>query len=54
MNAHFAGYAERRAALAATPNRVQEVLEQGAAKARVIAQRTMAEVHKKIGLWRSH
>ena len=32
---------------------VQAVLEQGAAKARAIAQRTMADVHKKLGLWRS-
>ena len=54
MTAHFAGYAERRAELATTPHRVHEVLEQGAAKARVIAQRTMADVHKKLGLWRSH
>jgi len=54
MNAHFAGYAERRAELATQPHRVQEVLEQGAVKARAIAQRTMADVPKKIGLWRSH
>jgi tryptophanyl-tRNA synthetase len=51
--AHFAPYAARRAELLAAPERVQAVLEQGAAKARAIAQRTMAEVHKKLGLWRS-
>ncbi len=53
MTAHFAGYAARRAELVAAPQRVQDILEQGAAKARAIAQRTMAEVHKKLGLWRS-
>jgi tryptophanyl-tRNA synthetase len=53
MNAHFAGFVERRAALVANPGRVDEVLAAGAAKARAIAQRTMAEVHKKLGLWRS-
>jgi tryptophanyl-tRNA synthetase len=53
LNAHFAGYVERRARLAAEPGRVQEVLEQGAAKARAIAQRTMTQVHDKLGLWRS-
>jgi len=53
MTAHFAGYAARRAELIAAPERVREILEQGAARARAIAQRTMAEVHKKLGLWRS-
>ena len=53
MLAHFAKYAERRAELAAQPDRVKEVLEQGAAKASAIAKRTMADVHKKLGLWRS-
>jgi len=53
MNVHFAAYVERRAALLANPQRVQDVLEQGAAKARAFAQRTMGDVHKKLGLWRS-
>lgn len=53
LNAHFTGYVERRAKLAAEPGRVQEVLEQGAAKARAVAQRTMSQVHDKLGLWRS-
>jgi tryptophanyl-tRNA synthetase len=52
LNAHFAGYPERRAALLANPGRVEEVLLQGATKARAIAQRTMTEVNKKLGLWR--
>jgi len=53
MMAHFASYAERRAELYAAPGRVTDILEQGAAKARAIAQRTMAEVRKKLGLWPS-
>jgi tryptophanyl-tRNA synthetase len=53
MTAHFAGYAERRAELAAAPQRVQDILEQGATRARAFAARTIADVHKKLGLWRS-
>jgi tryptophanyl-tRNA synthetase len=53
MTAHFARYAERRAELLASPARVQDILEQGATKARAIATRTMADVRKKLGLWRS-
>jgi tryptophanyl-tRNA synthetase len=53
LTAHFASYVQRRAELLATPHRVQDILEQGAARARAIAQRTMADVHKKLGLWRS-
>jgi tryptophanyl-tRNA synthetase len=53
MQKHFAPYVERRAALVKDPGRVQAVLEQGAAKARGFAQKTMAEVHDKLGLWRS-
>jgi tryptophanyl-tRNA synthetase len=53
MQGHFAGYVERRAQLLANPDRVRDVLAQGAEKARAIAQRTMADVHKKLGLWRS-
>ncbi len=53
LTAHFASYVTRRAELIAAPGRVQEILEQGAAKAGALAQRTMADVHKKLGLWRS-
>lgn len=53
LNVHFASYVEKRAQLVANPARITEVLEQGAAKAREIAQRTMRDVHKKLGLWRS-
>lgn len=52
LSALFASYVEKRAALVADPGRVEEVLAQGAARARAIAQRTLAEVHKKLGLWR--
>lgn len=54
MDEHFTGYVERRAELVANPARVGEILEQGAAKARTFAQRTIGEVHQKLGLWRSH
>jgi tryptophanyl-tRNA synthetase len=53
LDAHFAKYVERRAELVANPGRVAEALELGASKARIIAQRTMDEVRKKLGLWRS-
>ena len=53
LTAHFARYVERRAELLAAPERVNDVLEQGAAKARVIAQRTIGDVRKKLGLWPS-
>jgi tryptophanyl-tRNA synthetase len=53
MTAHFERYTQVRAELVAAPQRVQELLEQGAAKARALAQRTMAEVHRKLGLWRA-
>lgn len=53
LNAHFAAYVERRAALVADPARIDEVLARGAEKARAIAQRTIGQVHRKLGLWRS-
>jgi tryptophanyl-tRNA synthetase len=53
MTAHFARYVERRAELVAAPGRVQDILEKGAATARELAGRTIADVHKKLGLWRS-
>jgi len=53
MTAHFTRYVERRAELLAAPHRVHEILEEGAAKAGAIAQRTMADVRDKLGLWRS-
>ena len=53
LSAHFASYRERRAELVAKPERVREVLDQGAEKARAVARRTMEDVHGKLGLWRS-
>ena len=52
MGEHFKPYAERKAELVANPGRVEEVLQRGGEKARAIAQRTLSEVHKKLGLWR--
>ena len=52
MQAHFAPYVARRKELLANPERVSAILAAGAAKARAMAQRTMADVHKKLGLWR--
>ena len=47
---YFAPFRARRAELAADPNYVWEVLADGAARARVIAAQTMAEVKEKVGL----
>lgn len=52
MVERFAPYRERRADLLAHPGRVDEILRAGADKARAIAQKTMAEVRGKLGLWR--
>jgi len=51
--AHFARFVERRAELVANPQRVADVLEVGASRARQLAGKTMGDVHKKLGLWRS-
>ncbi len=50
--AHLAEFHQRRAELAAQPDRVREVLHAGAERARAIAQKTMTEVRAKLGLWR--
>jgi len=49
---HLGPYRERRAQLLAEPERVKAILHAGAEKARALAQRTMAEVRGKLGLWR--
>jgi tryptophanyl-tRNA synthetase len=49
---HLQPIRERRDALNASPDKVQEILESGATKARATADKTMAEVRKKLGLWR--
>lgn len=51
INEHFAAFRERHADLAAHPGRVEEILADGAARARAIAQETMALVRERIGLY---
>jgi len=47
---YFAPFRARRAELAANPDHVWEVLADGAARARIIAAETLAEVKEKVGL----
>jgi tryptophanyl-tRNA synthetase len=47
---YFAPFRERRAALAAQPNQVWDILGEGAQRASVIAAETIAEVKQAIGL----
>ena len=49
---HLGEYRERREELQAKPERVHEILAAGSERARAMAKRTMADVHKKLGLWR--
>ncbi len=49
---HLGAYRRRREELLANPDRVGEILAQGSEKARAVAQRTMEQVRKKLGLWR--
>jgi tryptophanyl-tRNA synthetase len=50
MNASLAPLRSKRLELAASPDYIKEVLADGAARARVIAQATMQEVRQKMGL----
>jgi len=50
LNAHLAPFREKRAALAARPTLVDEVLADGAARARVIAIETLRQVKESMGL----
>ncbi len=50
MNRTLAPFRERRAELAARPGYLDEVLGDGAARARAIARQTLAEVKEKMGL----
>ncbi|KPL84318.1 tryptophan--tRNA ligase [Thermanaerothrix daxensis] len=50
LNEHLAPFRERRAELAQNPETIWEILRQGAARARVIAEQTMQEVREAIGL----
>ena len=47
---HFAPFRERRAALAADPNYVWDILDEGARRASVIASEVIAEVKAAVGL----
>ncbi len=50
LNDHLAPFRQRRSALAARPEQVWEILDDGEKRARAIAQATMAEVRQAIGL----
>lgn len=50
INQHLAPFREKRNQLAQKPDRVWEILHQGARKARVIAEKTMQEVRAAVGL----
>jgi tryptophanyl-tRNA synthetase len=50
MNEAFASLREERMKLAAKPDYIQEVLADGAVRARIIARETMKEVRRKMGL----
>jgi len=50
INAALAPFRERRAALAADPQQVKDVLADGARRARVIARETISEVRQRMGL----
>ncbi len=47
---YLSPFQERKKRLSNRPQKVQKILETGAKKARVVAQSTMAEIRKKIGL----
>jgi tryptophanyl-tRNA synthetase len=50
LNAHLATFRERRNELAKDPSYVQGVLDNGAKRARTIAEQTMVEVRQAVGL----
>ncbi len=50
INEHFAAARQRRKELAANPDRVEEILRQGAQKARAEARQTMALVRQAVGM----
>lgn len=50
LNRELGPFRERRAVLAAKPKQVDEILKAGAAKARVVAEATLAEANAKMGL----
>lgn len=52
INAHLQPFRDKRAALNEEPEHIWDVLHQGAARARIIAEQTMQEVRDAIGLAR--
>ena len=50
FEAHFAPMREKRAELAANPKYVEDVLQAGAAKARLLARETVQKARKAVGL----
>lgn len=50
LNTHLAPFRARRDKLAKNPGYVQDVLDDGAKRARAIAEQTMTEVHEAVGL----
>jgi tryptophanyl-tRNA synthetase len=51
LAAHLGPIRERKRELEAHPERVEEILREGARRARTIAQETLREVRERIGLW---
>ena len=50
INARLEPMRERRASLILRPDRIREILHEGSAKARTVAQETMAQVREAVGL----
>jgi tryptophanyl-tRNA synthetase len=53
LNEHFAPFREKRAELVNNQDRVEEILHDGARRARIIADQTIHEVHEAIGMLHS-
>ena len=50
LNEYFAPFREKRAELVNNQDKVEEILNDGARRARVIADQTIEEVHEAIGM----
>jgi tryptophanyl-tRNA synthetase len=50
LNEHFAPFREKRADLVNSQDKVEEILYDGARRARVIADQTIHEIHEAIGM----
>mgnify|MGYP000205045088 CR=1 FL=1 len=50
ISSHFSEFREKKKELMANPKKLQKILAQGAEKARIMGQKTLSEVHQKIGL----